>query len=130
LFLTENLGGTRGLVPQEVPQCVQGEVLELEVADKEVEAALIGLSDFLLLLVHDFVDQVVHLQSLLGFLAEQITLEKKLDKVLEDLYDVFDELVGDVFVRRKLGDILREDLPEVEVGLAEDFVKVSYVDSL
>lgn len=130
MFLTENLGGTRSLVPQEVPQCVQREVLELEVADKEVETALVGLSDFLLFLVHDFVDQVVHLQFQLSFLAEQITLEKELNEVVEDLYDVFDELVWDVFVRRKLGDILRENLPEVEIGLAEDFVKVSYVDSL
>lgn len=130
MFLTENLGGTRGLVSEEVPHSVQREVFELEIAYENVEAALTSLSYFLLLLVNDLVYQIVHLQFLFSFLAEQITLEKKLYEVIEDFNDVFYQLIGNEFVRRKLSDFLRQNFPEVEIRLTENFIKVSYVNFL
>lgn len=103
---------------------VQGGVLELKVADENVVVGESALSNSLLFLINDLVDEIVDLESLLRILVEQITLEKKLNEIVEDLNDDNDGLIGKKFVRRKLGLFFWQDFAEVQFEAVENFCHV------
>ena len=72
------------------------------------------LSYFLLLLVDDFINEIVDLEFLTRVFAEQITLKEKLNEVVEDFHNVNNGLIGEELVGRELSTFLGENFPEIQ----------------